>query len=85
MTEQEFNDGHRRFNEYMSLKSRLNKIAALRFQVDASGISQVSIGNGYAKHDMNVFDDDLRNRFSDFVKGICSEQISRIEKQMEEL
>lgn len=85
MTDQEFDAYNKRLKDYRRLRSILERAKALETQISESDDIPFSVGCGYAKHDLSEFDSDLRNQLQESLRRICTEQISRLEKQMEEL
>ena len=55
MTEQEYNDIKKRYEDYSQLKYKAQKLNVIRREIESLGLYQITLGQGDIKYDLNFF------------------------------
>lgn len=84
MTEQEYNDGKKRYEDYSQLKYKVQKLNAIRREIESLGLYQITLGQGDIKYDLNFLGDE-KVLIDAYLKCLIDVRISKIESEMEEI
>lgn len=53
MTEQEYNDGKKRYEDYSQLKYKAQTLNVIKREIESLGLYQITLGKGDIKYDLN--------------------------------
>lgn len=84
MTEQEYNDGKKRYEDYSQLKYKAQKLNAIKREIEVLGLYQITLGQGDIKYDLNFLGND-KVLIDTYLKALIDVQLSKLKIKMEEL
>lgn len=84
MTEQEYNDGKKRYEDYSQLKYKAQKLNVIKREIESLGLNQITLGQGDIKYDLNFLGDE-KVLIDVYLKCLIDVRISKIESEMEEI
>ena len=84
MTEQEYNDGKKRYEDYSQLKYKAKKLNVIKLEIENLGLYQVTLGQGDIKYDLNFLGDE-KVLIDTYLKALIDIQLSKLKIEMEEL
>lgn len=84
MTEQEYNDGKKRYEDYSQLKYKAQKLNAIKREIEGLGLYQITLGKGDIKYDLNFLGND-KVLMDTYLKALIEVQLSKLKTNMEEL
>lgn len=84
MTEQEYNDGKKRYEDYSQLKYKAQKLNAIKREIEGLGLYQITLGQGDIKYDLNFLGND-KVLMDTYLKALIEVQLSKLKINMEEL
>lgn len=84
MTEQEYNDGKKRYEDYSQLKYKAQKLNAIKREIEGLGLCQITLGQGDIKYDLNFLGND-KVLMDTCLKSLIEVQLSKLKIKMEEL
>ena len=84
MTEQEYNDIKKRYEDYSQLKYKAQKLNVIRREIESLGLYQITLGQGDIKYDLNFLGDE-KTLIGTCLKALIDVQLSKIKDKMEEI
>ncbi len=84
MTEQECEDGRKRYEDYSQLKYKAQKLNAIKREIESLGLYQITLGQGDIKYDLNFLGDE-KVLIDTYLKALIDVQLSKLKIKMEEL
>lgn len=84
MTEQEYNDGKKRYEDYSQLKYKAQKLNVIKREIEGLGLYQITLGQGDIKYDLNFLGND-KVLMDTYLKSLIEVQLSKLKIKMEEL
>lgn len=84
MTEQEYNDGKKRYEDYSQLKYKVQKLNAIKREIEGLGLYQITLGQGDIKYNLEFLGDE-KVLIDTYLKCLIDVRISKIESEMEEI
>ena len=84
MTEQEYNDLKKRYEDYSQLKYRAQKLNAIRCKIESLGLYQITLGQGDIKYDLKFLGDE-KTLIDTYLKDLIDVQLSNIKDKMEKI
>ena len=84
MTEQEYNDGKKRYEDYSQLKYKVQKLNVIKREIESLGLNQITLGQGDIKYDLNFLGDE-KVLIDAYLKALIDVQLSKIKDKMEEI
>lgn len=84
MTEQEYNDIKKRYEDYSQLKYKAQKLNVIRREIESLGLYQITLGQGDIKYDLNFLGDE-KALIGTCLKALIDVQLSKIKDKLEEL
>ena len=82
MTEQEYNDGKKRYEDYSQLKYKAQKLNVIRREIESLGLYQITLGQGDIKYDLNFLGDE-KTLIDSYLKALIDVEIAKIKRDME--
>lgn len=82
MTEQEYNDGKKRYEDYSQLRHRIQKLNVIRREIENLGLYQITLGQGDIKYDLNFLGDE-KTLIDSYLKALIDVEIAKIKRDME--
>lgn len=84
MTEQEYNDGKKRYEDYSQLKYKAQTLNVIKREIESLGLYQITLGKGDIKYDLNFLGDE-KVLIDTYLKALIDTQLSKLKIKMEEL
>ena len=84
MTEQEYNDIKKRYEDYSQLKYKAQKLNVIRREIESLGLYQITLGQGDIKYDLSFLGDE-KTLIDSYLKALIDVEISKIKRYMEEI
>lgn len=84
MTEQEYNDVKKRYEDYSQLQHKAQKLNAIKREIECLGLYQITLGQGDIKYDLNFLGND-KVLIDTYLKALIEVQLSKLKINMEEL
>lgn len=84
MTEQEYNDGKKRYEDYSQLKYKVQKLNVIKREIESLGLNQITLGQGDIKYDLNFLGGG-KVLIDAYLKALIDVQLSNIKDKMEEI
>lgn len=84
MTEQEYNDGKKRYEDYSQLKYKVQALNVIKREIESLGLYQITLGQGDIKYDLNFLGDE-KVLIDTYLKALIDTQLSKLKIKMEEL
>ena len=84
MTEQEYEDGKKRYEDYSQLKYKAQKLNAIKREIEILGLYQITLGKGDIKYDLNFLGDE-KVLIDTYLKALIDVELSKLKIKMEEL
>lgn len=84
MTEQEYDDGKKRYEDYSQLKYKAQKLNAIKREIEGLGLYQITLGKGDIKYDLNFLGDE-KVLIDTYLKALIDVKLSKLKIKMEEI
>lgn len=84
MTEQEYNDIKKRYEDYSQLKYKAQKLNVIKREIESLGLYQITLGQGDIKYDLNFLGDE-KTLIDAYLKALIDVQLFKIKDKMGEL